>query len=159
MTTPDRLTESTLWKAYKEAVARDLLEGYLPASQSLSTPFQCHPDGRRWLLLRSIFPPHFRPHLGSVFPSALIVVANGGAAADQLGFWPEHQRKYVDAVRRASVFVPSRGGFVPLMPGLISPDEMREAAEYLANKAEEITRVRIALRRLADMVDGQGSDD
>jgi hypothetical protein len=73
------------------------------------------------------------------------------ATARQLEFWPKRHRTIVEDIDRARVYVPSRREFVPLEPSALTPDEAKEAGEYLIAKGENCTRIGRRLVALAEM--------
>lgn len=80
--------------------------------------------------------------------------------AAQLDFWPEEQRELVAAVGVSAIFVPSRSQFVALIPGMLTPSEVYEAAVFMRDKGEESIRRSQSLFRLSEvMARANGADD
>ena len=73
------------------------------------------------------------------------------ATARQLEFWPERHRAIVADIDRAAVYVPSRREFVPLQPDALTPEQVREAGEYLITKGQHCVRIGTRLLTLAEM--------
>ena len=73
------------------------------------------------------------------------------ATAHQLDLWPERHRKMVGIIGRTRVYVPSANEFIPLEPNLLTPEQAKEAGEYLIAKGENCTRIGRRLVALAEM--------
>jgi hypothetical protein len=76
--------------------------------------------------------------------------------AEQLSMWPTEARQCVEQINRERVWVPSRDEFVELAPDAVSPDEIREAGEYLLQHGADCIRRGRLLLRLAEMAPAPG---
>jgi hypothetical protein len=65
---------------------------------------------------------------------------SSGIDQEQLDLWPSPLRDLVASIRRARVYVPSRGEHVPVLPKEISRAECFEAGHYLKKMASETDR-------------------
>lgn len=78
-----------------------------------------------------------------------IKTGSRATSEEQLDFWPEHQRRYVREIGRDHVYVPSRGKYVALMPGMITAAEVAEAGAFLISHSRDTAKRGRALKRLA----------
>ena len=73
------------------------------------------------------------------------------ATARQLELWPQRHRSMVADIDPARVYVPSRGEFVPLEPDTLTPEEAKEAGEFLIAKGQHCVRIGRRLVTLGEM--------
>jgi hypothetical protein len=74
-------------------------------------------------------------------------------SGEQLEMWPEALREHVQRIGHRAVMVPSRGKMLALIPGEISAAEVREAGQFLLQKARETADRGRACLRLADAME------
>jgi hypothetical protein len=77
---------------------------------------------------------------------------DGPITEPQLDLWPDEVREHLRAGGHAALYVPSRGRFVPLVPGMISKAELGEAADYLITHGYDVVRRGQAYKRAASLM-------